>query len=67
MLVTINSTPRLPDPRVTNLQGQNARDLQASQLNQPPQILVSDVSFISLTLAMPPAMAIAPLAPICLR
>jgi len=48
------------DARVTNLQGQNARELQASQLQQAPQIIVSDVSFISLTLAMPPAMAIAP-------
>ncbi|WP_026783198.1 TlyA family RNA methyltransferase [Pleomorphomonas koreensis] len=52
--------PRLvDDPRVTNIEGLNARDLAAGDLPFPPEVIVSDVSFISLTLALPPALALA--------
>jgi 23S rRNA (cytidine1920-2'-O)/16S rRNA (cytidine1409-2'-O)-methyltransferase len=44
------------DPRVTSLEGLNARDLTAEQLRGAPDFLVSDVSFISLKLALPPAL-----------
>lgn len=47
------------DPRVTNLEGINARQLQRSVINHPVQVVVSDVSFISLRLALPPALDLA--------
>jgi 23S rRNA (cytidine1920-2'-O)/16S rRNA (cytidine1409-2'-O)-methyltransferase len=48
------------DPRVTVIEGLNARDLSASNLGgKTPDFLVCDVSFISLTLALPPALALA--------
>ena len=48
------------DPRVTCIEGLNARDLSLADLdNQPPTFLVSDVSFISLKLALPPALDLA--------
>ncbi|MBH0238121.1 TlyA family RNA methyltransferase [Methylobrevis sp. L22] len=47
------------DPRVTSIEGLNARDLGPEHLAAPPEIVVSDVSFISLTLALPPALALA--------
>lgn len=48
------------DPRVTVIEGLNARDLTAEKLGgKSPDFLVSDVSFISLTLALPPALALA--------
>lgn len=48
------------DPRVTNLEGLNARELTAAHLDGDlPEAVVSDVSFISLTLALPPALALA--------
>ncbi len=48
------------DPRVTCLEGLNARDLAAENLGgRLPDFLVSDVSFISLTLALPPALDLA--------
>lgn len=48
------------DPRVTVLEGLNARDLAAADLaGRRPDMLVSDVSFISLKLALPPALALA--------
>lgn len=47
------------DPRVVALEGLNARALSADHLEAPPEILASDVSFISLTLALPPALALA--------
>ncbi|MDP2119765.1 MAG: TlyA family RNA methyltransferase [Hoeflea sp.] len=48
------------DPRVRNLEGLNARDLTGDNL-QGREIgaVVSDVSFISLKLALPPALALA--------
>jgi 23S rRNA (cytidine1920-2'-O)/16S rRNA (cytidine1409-2'-O)-methyltransferase len=48
------------DPRVTFIEGLNARDLTADDLGgRLPDFLVSDVSFISLTLALPPALDLA--------
>ncbi len=48
------------DPRVTVLEGLNARDLAAAHLGgRAPSFLVSDVSFISLTIALPPALSLA--------
>ncbi|MBE7184882.1 MAG: TlyA family RNA methyltransferase [Methylobacterium mesophilicum] len=48
------------DPRVVVLEGLNARDLSEAHLGaQPRDALVSDVSFISLTLALPPALVLA--------
>lgn len=47
------------DPRVTSIEGLNARDLAADHLSQPPEIVVADVSFISLRLALPPALTLA--------
>ena len=47
------------DARVAVLEGLNARDLVAADLPHVPQFIVSDVSFISLKLALPPALALA--------
>ncbi|MGV3548275.1 TlyA family RNA methyltransferase [Rhizobium sp.] len=47
------------DPRVANLEGINSRELTADMLDAPVQALVSDVSFISLKLALPPALELA--------
>jgi len=48
------------DPRVTNIEGLNARDLGPDHLHgEHPQFVVSDVSFISLKLALPPALDLA--------
>ena len=48
------------DPRVTNMEGRNVRDLKKSDLGERiPDFLVSDVSFISLKLALPPALQLA--------
>lgn len=48
------------DSRVSLLEGLNARDLTLADLgNLRPDFLVGDVSFISLRLALPPALALA--------
>lgn len=48
------------DPRVTCLEGLNARHLVAADIaGAVPDFVVSDVSFISLTLALPPALGLA--------
>lgn len=48
------------DPRVTAIEGLNARDLTAEHLGGGrPDFLVCDVSFISLALALPPALSLA--------
>jgi 23S rRNA (cytidine1920-2'-O)/16S rRNA (cytidine1409-2'-O)-methyltransferase len=47
------------DPRVELLEGLNARDLHAAHLLEKPDLIVCDVSFISLKLALPPALALA--------
>ena len=50
----------MDDPRVTCLEGVNARHLSAAELvGHLPDFLVCDVSFISLTLALPPALDLA--------
>lgn len=47
------------DPRVRAIEGLNVRDLEASHLETAPSLVVADLSFISLLLALPPALAIA--------
>ena len=47
------------DPRVTSREGLNARDLSAADLGEPVGAIVADVSFISLKLALPPALRLA--------
>lgn len=48
------------DPRVRVIEGLNARDLIIDHLGGvQPQIVVADVSFISVKLALPPALALA--------
>jgi 23S rRNA (cytidine1920-2'-O)/16S rRNA (cytidine1409-2'-O)-methyltransferase len=48
------------NPRVTVIEGLNARALTAADLGgRVPNFIVSDVSFISLKLALPPALTIA--------
>ena len=42
------------DPRVTNLEATHAKDLTPALIPEPPSLLVCDVSFISLTKALPP-------------
>ncbi|WP_068080744.1 TlyA family RNA methyltransferase [Polycladidibacter stylochi] len=50
----------LSDPRVASQEGLNARYLTTDDLGgEQPQFLVSDVSFISLKLALPPALSLA--------
>jgi 23S rRNA (cytidine1920-2'-O)/16S rRNA (cytidine1409-2'-O)-methyltransferase len=46
------------DPRVDLREGANARDLAASDLPEPVTALTADMSFISLKLALPPALAL---------
>ena len=45
------------DPRVKSLEGLNARDLTREQVPEPVRAIVADVSFISLKLALPPALS----------
>lgn len=47
------------DPRITLREGLNARDLTEAQVEMPLQFIVCDVSFISLKLALPKALALA--------
>lgn len=47
------------DNRVVNLSGVNARDLSAQDIPSNIQVIVCDVSFISLRLVLPPALATA--------
>jgi 23S rRNA (cytidine1920-2'-O)/16S rRNA (cytidine1409-2'-O)-methyltransferase len=47
------------DPRVTVLEGVNARTLARGQLPFAPALITADVSFISLRLVLPPAVACA--------
>jgi 23S rRNA (cytidine1920-2'-O)/16S rRNA (cytidine1409-2'-O)-methyltransferase len=52
--------PRISaDPRVTNIEGLNARNLTAGDIGAPVDFVVSDVSFISLKLALAPALDLA--------
>ena len=47
------------NPRVTSIEGLNARDLTAAHFKHKIEIIVCDVSFISLKLAMPAALTLA--------
>ncbi len=47
------------DAGVVVLEGVNARALTAEHIPEAPDLIVSDVSFISLKLALPPALALA--------
>ncbi|WP_421693488.1 TlyA family RNA methyltransferase [Aestuariivirga sp.] len=50
---------KLQDPRITLVEGLNARDLCTEHLDRAVELIVCDVSFISLKLALPKAMALA--------
>ncbi|MEO3998435.1 TlyA family RNA methyltransferase [Mesorhizobium sp. CAU 1732] len=55
------------DPRVTSLEKLNARDLTRDHLGGArPDFIVSDVSFISLKLALPPALDLAERGAVCI-
>jgi 23S rRNA (cytidine1920-2'-O)/16S rRNA (cytidine1409-2'-O)-methyltransferase len=47
------------DSRIRSLEKCDARALRASDLPEPPQLIVCDVSFISLALVLPPVLALA--------
>jgi 23S rRNA (cytidine1920-2'-O)/16S rRNA (cytidine1409-2'-O)-methyltransferase len=47
------------DPRVRRIEGLNARDLTSAIIPEPPRAITADVSFISLKLALPPALHLA--------
>jgi 23S rRNA (cytidine1920-2'-O)/16S rRNA (cytidine1409-2'-O)-methyltransferase len=47
------------DPRVTVLERRNARDVRADELPYRPDLVVVDVSFISLAKVLPPVLALA--------
>lgn len=47
------------DPRVIEIEGLNARDLAAAHIGEKVGAIVGDVSFISLRLVLPPALALA--------
>mgnify|MGYP001183659576 CR=1 FL=1 len=46
------------DPRVVELSGTDARALDATLIPEPPDLIVTDVSFISLAKALPAALAL---------
>lgn len=50
---------KVEDRRLTLIEGLNARDLVRAHLPQPIDLVVCDVSFISLRLALPPALDLA--------
>ena len=47
------------DPRVVSLEATDARDLTAAIVPEPPDLIVTDVSFISFAKALPAALALA--------
>lgn len=47
------------NPAVSSIEGLNARDLKAGHLTRPIDLITCDVSFISLKLALPAALALA--------
>lgn len=49
----------LSDPRVVSLEGLDARSLTDEEIPEPPSLIVTDVSFISLAKALPAALALA--------
>jgi 23S rRNA (cytidine1920-2'-O)/16S rRNA (cytidine1409-2'-O)-methyltransferase len=46
------------DPRVVSFEGLNARDLSAEEIPVPVDLIVADVSFVSLKLVLEPALAL---------
>jgi 23S rRNA (cytidine1920-2'-O)/16S rRNA (cytidine1409-2'-O)-methyltransferase len=48
------------DPRVTAIEGLNVRDLTADNIHATAELIVADLSFLSLTLAIAPLTAVAP-------
>jgi 23S rRNA (cytidine1920-2'-O)/16S rRNA (cytidine1409-2'-O)-methyltransferase len=46
------------DPRVRSRENFNVRHLKAEDIGEPVDVIVADVSFISLTLVLPPALAL---------
>ena len=50
---------QLSDSRITSIEGLNARDLNRAHLPGPVDMIVCDVSFISLKLVLPPALSLA--------
>jgi len=52
--------PRIAaDARVVSLEATDSRDLTSRQVPLPPQLVVADLSFIGLSKALPPALALA--------
>ena len=47
------------DPRVVSLEATDARDLTPTLIPEPPDLIVTDVSFIALAKALPAALALA--------
>ena len=47
------------DPRVVSVEGVNARDLSRAPIHEPVDVVVADVSFISLKLVLPPGLSLA--------
>lgn len=47
------------DPRVVSLEGFDARDLDSARIPERPDVIVADVSFIGLKLALPVALSLA--------
>jgi 23S rRNA (cytidine1920-2'-O)/16S rRNA (cytidine1409-2'-O)-methyltransferase len=47
------------NPRVTSIEGLNAREISLENLREPPDLIVCDASFISLKLVLPAALALA--------
>ena len=52
-------------PRVTLLEGMDARRLTRADLTEAPSLMVFDVSFISLVLVLPPVLALAEKGSLC--
>ena len=50
---------KLEDPRIALIESLNARDIAREHLAHPIDLIVCDVSFISLKLALPPALDLA--------
>jgi 23S rRNA (cytidine1920-2'-O)/16S rRNA (cytidine1409-2'-O)-methyltransferase len=47
------------DPRVTNIEGLNVREISLENLQEPLELVICDASFISLKLALPSALDLA--------
>jgi len=47
------------DPRVVNLEATDARDLTMAEIDEPPDLIICDASFIGLAKVLPAALALA--------